>query len=214
MIDVKLCGNHSLEDLKYSFLSGVRYIGIVFAAESKRTVEPVECGNWLSQLEKHHYQQIVGVFVNPKEEEILDVLKYVPLQVLQFHGNETPQYIQKIKEITRLTVWKAIHHEQVTGLATMREFRGVVDGYVIDSKVKGEWGGTGQCFDWKAIPQYVEEGKRQGVPCLIAGGITADNVEKVVAYCPDGVDLASGIETEGHKDKNKITVLLERLKAK
>ncbi len=207
---LKLCGNHSLQDLRLSVNSGAPYIGIVFA-ESKRKVDPALCGEWLKQIEKDKEQKYVGVFVNPTLQEISYVLSHVPLDIIQFHGNESPAEIIEIKLSTGLTVWKAIHHNQ-NGITKMKSFNRVVDGYVIDSKVKGAWGGTGASFDWESIPAYNKEAERQGVQCLIAGGITPQNVKEILTYSPQGIDISSGIETNGSKDGNKIQLIKERLK--
>lgn len=206
---LKLCGNHSLQDLQLAVNSGAPFIGIVFA-ESKRKVDPVLCSEWLSQVEKGHDQKYVGVFVNSTLQEIANVLQYVPLDIIQFHGNEAPGEIIKVKMATGLKVWKAIHHSD-NGIARMKDYEHVVDGYVIDSKVKGAWGGTGERFDWEAIPAYKNEAKRQGVHCLIAGGIIPENVEQILHYFPDGIDISSGIETNGKKDADKIQQLLYKL---
>lgn len=207
---LKLCGNHSLQDLKLSVKSGAPFIGIVFA-ESKRKVDPTLCGEWLKQIEKGKEQKYVGVFVNPTLQEISHVLSHVPLDIIQFHGDESPAKIIEIKLSTGLTVWKAIHHNQ-NGINKMKSFNRVVDGYVIDSKVKGAWGGTGSSFDWESIPEYNKEAERQGVQCLIAGGITPLNVEEILTYSPQGIDISSGIETNGSKDSEKIQLIMARLK--
>lgn len=207
---LKLCGNHSLQDLKLSVNSGAPFIGIVFA-ESKRKVDPALCGEWLKQIEKDKEQKYVGVFVNPTLQEISYVLSHVPLDIIQFHGNESPAEIIEIKLSTGLTVWKAIHHNQ-NGINKMKSFNRVVDGYVIDSKVKGAWGGTGASFDWESIPSYNKEAEEQGVQCLIAGGITPQNVEEILTYSPQGIDISSGIETFGSKDSEKIQLIMARLK--
>lgn len=207
---LKLCGNHSLQDLQLSVNSGAPYIGIVFA-ESKRKVAPALCGEWLKQIEKGEEQKYVGVFVNPTLQEISHVLSHVPLDIIQFHGNESPEEIIEIKLSTDLTVWKAIHHNQ-NGLKKMKSYNRVADGYVIDSTVKGAWGGTGTSFDWESIPAYNKEAEAQGVQCLIAGGITPLNIDEILVYSPEGIDISSGIETNGSKDGNKIQVIMERLK--
>lgn len=207
---LKLCGNHSLQDLMLSVNSGVPFIGIVFA-DSKRKVDPVQCGEWLKQIEKSEEQKYVGVFVNPTLQEVSHVLSYVPLDIIQFHGNEAPEEIIEIKMATGLAVWKAIHHNQ-NGINKMKCYDRVVDGYVIDSKVKGAWGGTGATFDWQSIPAYNKEAEKQGVQCLIAGGITPLNVEEILSFLPQGIDISSGIETNGSKDCKKIQKIIETLK--
>ncbi|HHY73175.1 MAG TPA: phosphoribosylanthranilate isomerase [Bacillus bacterium] len=208
-VKVKLCGNHSLQDLQFSVQSGADFIGIVFA-ESKRKVDPVQCGEWIHQIEKESKQKYVGIFVNPSLREISDVLQHVPLDIIQFHGNESPMQIVEAKMATGLTVWKAIHHCH-NSIERMKDYHRVADGYVIDSKVKGAWGGTGERFDWEAIPSYQKEAEQQGVGCLIAGGITPDNVKRILQYHPHGIDISSGIETNGIKDYQKIQLLIDNL---
>lgn len=208
-IKLKLCGNQSLQDVKLSVSSGADFIGIIFG-ESKRKVDPVQCGKWLRQIEKGHAQKYVGVFVNQSLEEVLEVLRHVSLDIIQFHGNESPEKIKEITTATKLPAWKAIHHSP-GGVSLMKAYQQVVSGYVIDSKVTGAWGGTGQQFDWEVIPAYKQEAERQGVECLIAGGITPDNVDRILTYMPHGIDISSGIETNRQKDYHKIQLLTERL---
>jgi phosphoribosylanthranilate isomerase len=86
----------------------------------------------------------------------------------------------------------------------MRQYAGVADGYVVDSRVSGAWGGTGVAFDWSNVPFYLEEAARQAVPCFIAGGITPENVERLLAYRPYGIDISSGIEENGEKSVEKM----------
>lgn len=208
--ELKLCGNHSLDDIHTVINSSAENIGIVFA-KSKRQVHYLEAKEWIGRYQKKSYQRLVGVFVNPSIEELSQVLKHVPLDIIQCHGNETIDDILRIREHFSLPIWKAIHHNDAA-LKLMASYQGIVDGYVVDSKVKGQWGGSGVRFDWKAIPNYLKEATRQGVPCFIAGGVTPDNIESILSYQPDGIDISSGIETEGKKDSLKVKQLEERLK--
>ncbi|MED5075681.1 N-(5'-phosphoribosyl)anthranilate isomerase, partial [Anoxybacillus geothermalis] len=70
----------------------------------------------------------------------------------------------------------------------------------------------GVAFDWEAVPRYLEEAARQGVPCFIAGGVTPDNIERLLLYRPDGIDISSGIETDGRKDPTKMKQIEEKIK--
>ncbi|MBU8907252.1 phosphoribosylanthranilate isomerase [Desertibacillus haloalkaliphilus] len=207
---LKYCGNHSLSDLQATLESNADFIGVVFA-ESKRQVTADQVVEWLKEVELSPQQQLVGLFVNPSVTEIDDVLQRVPLQVIQCHGNESKELVSSIKQTFGLPVWKVIHHHK-GGLEQMKSFHGVCDGFVVDSKVKGQWGGTGETFDWSSVPPYLEEGKRQGVPVFIAGGINPNNVTKLLSFHPTGIDISSGIERDGQKDKAEISRLEERLK--
>ncbi|MBB5355807.1 phosphoribosylanthranilate isomerase [Anoxybacillus mongoliensis] len=209
MTVLKYCGNRSLQDVQLIAKSKADYIGFVFA-ESKRKVEPKDVKRWLSvvQLET---KQIVGVFVHPTVCSVASVLEHVPLSIIQCHGMETVQTVQQLKERFQLPVWKVIHHN-LEAWTYMRAWKGVADGFVIDSGRKGAWGGTGISFDWCNVPQYMEEAYKQGVPCFIAGGITPDNVEQLLAYEPFGIDISSGIEENDRKSEKKINKIEQKVK--
>ncbi|MBB6283205.1 phosphoribosylanthranilate isomerase [Geobacillus subterraneus] len=209
MVRLKYCGNRSAGDVQAALASGADYLGFIFA-EGRRNVSPREVKRWLAPASLGD-KQLVGVFVNASVDQIVSVTEQLPLHVIQCHGRETPAELAAVKETTRRTVWKAIHHGD-GALEAMKQYAGVADGYVVDSRVVGAWGGTGVSFDWEAVPRYLEEAARQGVPCLIAGGITPDNVERLLAYRPDGIDISSGIETDGRKDPVKMKQIEEKVK--
>ncbi|MGP3561769.1 phosphoribosylanthranilate isomerase [Geobacillus sp. BK01] len=209
MVRLKYCGNRSADDVQIALASGADYLGFIFA-ESKRRVSPAEVKRWLASAPLGG-KQLVGVFVNAAAEQIAAVAAAVPLHIIQCHGRETPAELQAVKEVTGLPAWKAIHHGS-GALDAMRQYAGIVDGYVVDSRVAGAWGGTGVSFDWEAVPRYLEEAARQGVPCFIAGGITPDNVERLLAYRPTGIDISSGIETDGRKDPAKMKQIEAKIK--
>ncbi|KIP20884.1 N-(5'-phosphoribosyl)anthranilate isomerase [Anoxybacillus ayderensis] len=209
MTVLKYCGNRSLQDVQLVAKSEADYIGFVFA-ESKRKVKPQHVKRWLSvvQLET---KQIVGVFVHPTMTSVASVLAHVPLSIIQCHGMETIQTVKQLKETFQLPVWKVIHHAP-EAWTYMRAWKGIADGFVIDSGRKGAWGGTGISFDWRVVPYYMEEASRQGVPCFIAGGITPDNVEQLLMYEPFGIDMSSGIEENERKSEQKIKTIEQKVK--
>jgi phosphoribosylanthranilate isomerase len=207
-VTLKYCGNKSLEDLKVACNSNATYIGVIFG-ESKRKVCPEELSRWLLEVELQA-KELVGVFVNATPDEIANVISKVPLSIIQCHGNESAEQLIEIKSIINLPIWKAIHHSD-NALQVMHSLRGIVDGFVIDSKVKGMWGGTGVTFDWNRVGDYMEEADSQGVSCFIAGGITPENITTLLRYHPKAIDLASGIEVDGLKNKLRIKELEERV---
>lgn len=205
---VKFCGNRSLSDLAKTSSSSATHLGFIFVKKTKRYVRPEMVGRWVKNLRPK--QKLVGVFVEPSIEEVEEVLHFVELDVIQLHGNETVSELLKIKEAFGLPVWKVIHHNE-DGKKQMEIFRGVADGYVIDSKVKGAYGGTGVSFDWEAVPEYRNLAHEQDVPCLIAGGINPERVVKLMEYKPEGIDLSSGIEVNEQKDISKIQLILREV---
>lgn len=205
---VKLCGNRSLSDVAKTTSSSATHIGFIFVKRTKRYVRPEHVGRWIKRIRPK--QRLVGVFVNPTIDEIEEVLHFVPLDVIQLHGSEKVSDLLSVKEAFGLPVWKVIHHQK-SGAEQMDLFQGVADGYVIDSKVKGASGGTGVSFDWDAVPSYKKIAKEQGVPILIAGGITPANVKGLLSYAPEGIDISSGIEVKEQKDISKIQAIMKEV---
>ncbi|SDJ49057.1 phosphoribosylanthranilate isomerase [Salimicrobium halophilum] len=205
---IKLCGNQTESDIEKGAFSNATHLGFIFVKSAGRYVFPEKIGKWVKRIRPS--QKLVGVFVNPTIDEIDEVLRFVPLDVIQLHGNETVSELLKIKESFPMPVWKAIHHNQ-DGLSIMRLFSGVAEGFIIDSKVKGAYGGTGVTFDWEAIPRYKEEANKQNVPCLMAGGVNPSNIKELMTHKPEGIDVSSGIETDGEKDFHKIQLITKEV---
>ncbi|WP_227936196.1 phosphoribosylanthranilate isomerase [Alkalihalobacillus deserti] len=205
---LKLCGNHSADDTVLALMSTTDYVGFVFA-ESKRQVTREQLKMWLINQEKKE-KNFVALFVNETPEFIKAAIADLPIDIIQCHGNETVKQIAEIKKVTSLPVWKAIHHNN-EALQEMKTYQGLVDGYIVDCKVGNQWGGTGVSFDWAYIPAYLNEGRKQEVPVFIAGGIRPDNIDRVLSYQPDGIDVSSGIEENGKKCNKLIRQLEERM---
>jgi phosphoribosylanthranilate isomerase len=201
-----------LLDLRRTADSAADFLGLIFTSESKRFVSPWDAVRWLDQVALKPSQQIVGLFVNESPDTVGKIAETVPLDLIQCHGSEMPEEVERVSGLTGLPVWKVVHHDDQS-LETMRSFAGIAAGYVIDCKVKGKWGGTGNSFDWHAVPEYMAEAERQGVKCLTAGGIRPENVVELLEYRPHGIDLSSGIEENGGKSERKIRCLEERMKA-
>ncbi|MBM7701729.1 phosphoribosylanthranilate isomerase [Metabacillus iocasae] len=201
---VKYCGIKNEEEFNMVLQSQAHYIGFIFFKGSKRYVSPASVMSW---LETHSFidKQLVGVFVNEEIRTIHEIAKQASLDVIQCHGQETVEQLQLLKDLG-YEVWKALPHQQDT-LEKMKKYRDVVDGYVIDSKVKDQFGGTGITFDWTDVPAYTKQAVYDKKKCLIAGGITSHNVTELLTHHPIGLDLSSGIETDGLKDSEKITVI-------
>nr|WP_285874279.1 phosphoribosylanthranilate isomerase [Halalkalibacter oceani] len=206
---LKLCGNHSAEDTEIALMSGADYAGFVFA-ESKRQVTREQVKEWLASYHGKKRPKIVALFVNAAAEQIAETVVELPIDIIQCHGAETPEKVKEIKKQTGLPVWKVIHHED-DALQKMKAYEGIVLGYVVDCKVGKQWGGTGVSFDWKYVPHYIAEGRRQKVPVLIAGGIRPENVGELMRYQPDGIDVSSGIEQDGRKSRVLVEQLVERM---
>ncbi|MGG0774106.1 phosphoribosylanthranilate isomerase [Bacillus rugosus] len=202
---LKYCGMRSLQDLQLAADSQADYLGFIFA-ESKRKVSPQNVKKWLSQARVE--KQVAGVFVNESIETISRIAEDLNLDVIQLHGDEEPADADALRMLTDCEIWKALHHHENTSREIAR-FKDNVDGFVIDSSVKGARGGTGVSFSWDCVPEYQQAaiGKR----FFIAGGVNPDTVTDLLKYQPAGIDLASGIEKHGKKDQNLMRLLEERM---
>lgn len=147
---LKYCGIRSLQDLQLAADSQADYLGFIFA-ESYRKVSPQDVKKWLSQVcvEK----QVAGVFVNESIETMSRIAEDLNLDVIQLHGDEEPADADALRMLTDCEIWKALHHHENTTQEIAR-FKDDVDGFVIDSSVKGARGGTGVAFSWDCVPEY------------------------------------------------------------
>ena len=138
----------------------------------------------------------VGVFVNETVENLLKIAEEVKLDVIQLHGDEDETFIQSLKECTNVEVWKAV---QVRSAADAEKWiDSGADMLLFDAYHKDERGGTGEVFDWSSLDEFER-------PFMLAGGIDSTNVARAIRTVrPYGIDISSGIETEGVKDDEKI----------
>ncbi|SDN37194.1 bifunctional phosphoribosylanthranilate isomerase/tryptophan synthase subunit beta [Alkalicoccus daliensis] len=206
---LKFCGTRTEEDYKKIIQTDVDYIGFIFV-KSKRQVFPEDVAKWQQNNHKGT-KKLVGVFVNEAIEKVVSTAKEAKLDVLQLHGTESPEYVENLRTEYQGEIFKTIHHD-THGIEMMKQFENVVDGFVVDTKSPGHWGGTGNKFDWGAVPSYQKEAKRQGVSCFIAGGVTPDNIKELLLYQPDGIDVSSGIESKETKDERKMKQMTDSLK--
>jgi phosphoribosylanthranilate isomerase len=207
---LKFCGNHSFGDLQLTANSRADFIGFIFTEKSRRTVSAREVSDWLKQLGPIAGKKLVGVFANDSFRFIEAVHEMAPFDVVQLHGSESPEQLERIKDLLKLPVWKALHHDNRT-LRLMHQYDGLADGFVVDTKVSGQFGGTGVSFDWTNISDYMREAERQDVPCFIAGGVTPENISRLLSLQPIGIDIASGIEHACHKDREQIRKIEEKV---
>ncbi|RSK27425.1 phosphoribosylanthranilate isomerase [Bacillus sp. HMF5848] len=205
---LKYCGNKSYDDVKVTASSEANHLGFIFA-NSKREVQVSDVAKWLSEV-NFTSKKIVAVFVNASLDRIKEVITSLPIDIIQLHGNESVYDIELLKNEINQPIWKVIHHQQ-GAWDKMTDYKNVVDGFVIDSKVGSQWGGSGFPFEWKSIPFYVRESHKFNKPCYIAGGVTPENIEVLLSYSIDGIDISSGIEERFKKDEDRIKQIEEKV---
>ena len=169
-----------------------------YDAEFKQANTETEHTAVLPSLEPTNSETIktVGVFVNETIENLLKIAEEVKLDVIQLHGDEDETFIQSLKECTNVEVWKAV---QVRSAVDAEKWiDSSADMLLFDAYHKDERGGTGEVFDWSSLDEFER-------PFMLAGGMDSTNVARAIRTVrPYGIDISSGIETEGVKDDEKI----------
>ncbi|MEX1032648.1 MAG: phosphoribosylanthranilate isomerase [Cellvibrionaceae bacterium] len=213
----KICGLTTKGDALVAANCGVDAIGLIFFAESPRAVSRSVARD--IALAVGPFVTVVGLFVDAEPEFVDQVIATVPLQVLQFHGTETPDYCERFKrpylkaikvrplegeEVDQTSV-AAVRQDILTQAARFTNARGIL----LDTLSSQAQGGTGQSFDWRCVPENSEH------HWILAGGLNPTNVEAAVrAVRPYGVDVSSGVElSRGVKDPKKIRQFIDRVRA-
>lgn len=201
---VKICGITRTQDIKSVVDAGADAIGFVFFPPSPRNVS-VELAQELVKYVPA-YVQTVGLFVNASSDEILEVLKTVSLDVIQFHGDETPEQCQKIAKLTGRRWYKAIQVKpDLDVISTIKQYQQVgASAMLLDAWHPELKGGTGHSFDWSQFPQL-------DIPLILAGGLKPENIENAIkttkAYA---VDVSGGVESaKGIKDQQLIEQFMQ-----
>lgn len=210
MTSVKICGLSDPENLAVAIEAGARFVGFVFYPPSPRNVSTNTAKELALQIPTG--VRAVGLFVDPTDEQLSSAIGIVPLDMIQLHGDETPERVSEIKERFAMPVMKAINVREASDLDAIGDYEAVADWLLFDSKPEAANlpGGTGERFDWNLLA-----GKTFSRPWMLSGGITADNVsEALTQLSPDAVDISSGVENaRGIKDAGQIKAFIEAVKS-
>lgn len=199
MTRIKICGITREEDLLAAARLGADAIGLVFYAKSPRYVTPLRAAELLRALPP--FVTSVGLFVNASPEEVRATLAVAPLDLLQFHGNEEPEYCASFG----LPYLKAVRVKPEVDLVQYAARYASARGLLLDAFVEGIPGGTGLSFDWSLIPSDLS------LPVVLSGGLDPANVQQAVEQVkPWAVDVSSGVEAaKGIKDAAKIAAFVQ-----
>ena len=200
MIPVKICGITRLADAISAVELGASAIGFIFYEKSPRAITLNDARAISEKLPASLAR--VGVFVNSPVDFIERSISNVPLDALQLHGDEPPQFCDQFN----LPVLKGIQISDEKSLREMKRFD--VDGFLLDTASNGTYGGTGRTFDWSLI-----DDKSTEVPIILSGGLRPENVLSAVETVrPSAIDVNSGVESKpGVKDHEKIHRLVNQL---
>jgi len=212
---VKMCGISKVETIPAVVEAKPDYMGLVFAP-SKRQVTVDQAKTLVEELHKQYanrynrdaeqcsnqtlihqeFIKTVGIFVNETLDNLVTIATEVNLDAVQLHGDEDEAFIQSLKERTNVEVWKAVQIRSAADAEAWIDSR--ADMLLFDAYHKDERGGMGEVFDWSSLDEFER-------PFMLAGGIDSTNVARAIRTVrPYGIDISSGIETEGVKDDEKI----------
>ena len=213
---VKMCGISKVETIPAVVDAKPDYMGLVFAP-SKRQVTVDQAKTLVEELHKQYanrynrdaeqysnqtlihqeFIKTVGIFVNETLDNLVTIATEVNLDAVQLHGDEDEAFIQSLKERTNVEIWKAV---QIRSAADAEAWiDSSADMLLFDAYHKDERGGTGEVFDWSCLDEFER-------PFMLAGGIDSTNVARAIRTVRSyGIDISSGIETDGVKDNEKIT---------
>ena len=208
---VKMCGISKVETIPAVVEAKPDYMGLVFAP-SKRQVTVEQAKMLVEALHKQCKEQnnmvsikTVGVFVNETLDNLVTIANEANLDVVQLHGDEDEAFIQSLKERTNVEVWKAVQIRRAADAEAWIDSS--ADMLLFDAYHKDERGGTGDVFDWSCLDTFER-------PFMLAGGIDSTNVARAIRTVrPYGIDISSGIETNGVKDDEKITAFIKIVKS-
>jgi phosphoribosylanthranilate isomerase len=213
MTRIKICGITETEQAVAAAEAGADYLGLVFA-QSSRQINPQRAATIVHEVKKRvESPQMVGVFVNLPSNDVNFIAESCRLDWVQLSGDESWDFCRQIKK----PVIKAIHiYSNSNAIQILDEIK---KGYtflsseylkiLLDTRVKGSYGGTGQRFDWKLAKEV-----NLKYPVFVAGGLDINNVIKMISEVePWGVDVSSGVESRGKKDIEKIRRFIQNVKS-
>jgi phosphoribosylanthranilate isomerase len=213
MTRIKVCGIRDKASALAAVQAGADFIGLVFAP-SRRQVSPQKALPLVEVIRGLRPRPaVVGVFVNAAAQEVNHIADYCQLDWVQLSGDETWQYCQELEK----AIIKVIHVS--SGQKTDEILADIETGYqllpekelvcLLDSRVGGAYGGTGQVFDWQLAREVSVR-----FPVMIAGGLTPANVGRLVREVqPWGVDVSTGVESNGLKDASKIRAFVKAVRS-
>lgn len=205
MQKIKLCGMMKPCDIEYANRVKPDLVGFIFA-NTRRKISAAQAKQFRKALDAEI--SAVGVFVNEDISVITSLVQDGCIDMIQLHGEEDADYIRRLREICDVPVIKAVKVQTVEQIRQAAALP--VDYLLLDTYRKGVLGGTGEAFDWellreaKAAAGDTAEGALFGKPYFLAGGLHAGNLREAAALGSYGLDVSSGIETDGSKDFDKM----------
>lgn len=195
MAKVKICGITNLKDALAAVNAGCDALGFVFYKKSPRYISPGQARDIIGQMPRRVIK--IGVFVNSPEDAVKKIAGFCKLDMLQFHGQESPEFCGRFRRYKIIKAFRVKDKPLGQGVLKYNPFA-----FLFDTFASSQAGGTGKKFNWDLI-RHIDGLNR---PVFLSGGLTADNVEEAISIThPEWVDVSSGIEIlPGKKDRNKM----------
>jgi phosphoribosylanthranilate isomerase len=202
MVKVKVCGITNLKDALCAVQAGCEALGFVFFKKSPRYIAPIQASRIIKKLPPRTIK--IGVFVNARPDYIRKAARLCKLDMLQFHGDESPEFCAGFRRYKIIKSFRVKDGIDLLGVKKYKTFA-----YLFDSLSPGKFGGTAKTFDWDLLTKY------RGVitrPVFLAGGLDQGNVAKAIkAVRPEWVDTCSGVETKpGIKNHAKVSRFIKK----
>ncbi|MDO0822730.1 phosphoribosylanthranilate isomerase [Desulfosporosinus nitroreducens] len=202
MTKIKLCGLSRVCDIEAVNEAHPDYVGFVFA-DSKRRITPQDAFGLKELLDDKI--QTVGVFVDETMEQILDICSIGIVDFIQLHGQENATYIERLQKESGKPVIKAVRVRSREDIKAAERLN--CNYLLLDAFSEKSAGGTGETFDWKVVDTVQK-------PFFLAGGLNSRNIlQAMSAVKPFGVDISSGVETDGFKDRGKILEIVRLIRS-
>lgn len=196
---VKICGLSTPETIAAAVQAGADYVGLVHFEKSPRHLSLAEAARLRAGVPPH--VKVVLLMVNPAPALLADAVRAVHPDVVQFHGQETPEALARFRAETGIEAWRALGVRDADSLAAAARFHGAADRLLFDAPASGLPGGNGTRFDWDLLKAY-----KAPTPWGLAGGLTPSNVGEAIRLTGAPlVDTSSGVESApGIKDVDKV----------
>jgi len=211
MTAVKICGLTDEAAVAAAVEAGADFIGAVFFPPSPRHIGPEQAAHLFDGVPDDVKR--VGLFVDPTDDDIEGALRHVRLDLIQLHGQETPERAEAIGLEFGVPLMKAVGVASAADAKSAEAYADIADWILLDAKPPAEAtrpGGNAAAFDWSLVEAYTT-----GLPWMLAGGLTPDTVQAAItATHPPAVDVSSGVESSpGHKDPDLIRRFIDAAKA-
>ncbi|MGO2340919.1 MAG: phosphoribosylanthranilate isomerase [Psychrobacter sp.] len=208
---VKFCGFTQLSDIQTATQLGVDAVGLVFYPPSPRAVTPAQAQTLIAALPA--FINVVALVVNMPQDELIELADTVPFDIIQFHGDESPEQCQQLASTVNKRWIKALRVNADTDStasvsAQIDEFAAAgASSILLDAYHQHKYGGTGARFDWSLIPED------SSLPIILAGGLDAENIATTLELPIYAVDVSGGIEADkGKKDAAKMKAFMKAVK--